>query len=96
MEAEVSFNKLRRDKASYFRELLATDTDTEGDLESTASKKLSPAFDDLNVALDAFKEKVLCTSANRICHRRNLDAFFCAGNAPFLLFSVPACSPLHG
>jgi hypothetical protein len=82
MESRVSYNKQRRDKACYFRELLATDTDTDEDLESTAPKKLSPSFDDLNAALDAFKEKVPCTSANRICHRRNLDAFFGAGNAP--------------
>jgi hypothetical protein len=57
----VSFNKQSRYKAGYFRELLATDTDTDGDLESTAPKKLNAALNELNAALDAFKKKMPCT-----------------------------------
>jgi hypothetical protein len=89
-EAGISYNKQRRDKACYFRELLATDTDTDEDLESTAPKKLSPAFNNLNAALDTFKEKVPCTSANPICHRRNWT-FLRRGKRPFPSF-LNSCS----
>ena len=44
-ETGVSYNKQRVRKAGYFRELLATDTDTDGDLGSNA------AFNELNAAL---------------------------------------------
>lgn len=60
MEAGVSFNKQSRYKAGYFRELLVTDTDTDGDPESTALKKLNAALTELNAALDASKKNT-CT-----------------------------------
>jgi hypothetical protein len=59
MEAGVSFNKQSLTRPAI-RELLATDTDTDGDPESTVLKKLNAALNELNAALDASKKNT-CT-----------------------------------